>query len=143
MSVGSFSNYNPTPPLPLTFFNRIILCCFCYFSPVATCRTRVFHLFAEAHRWILILFFIFYCFADAIWWFQASIHMPRIGYQDGTDRSEWYTIERLIRKYAAMFGVKIFVYVFPLPYAINDLIRLQTEVLFFQKIICYKRRNII
>ncbi|XP_019188894.1 PREDICTED: probable helicase CHR10 isoform X2 [Ipomoea nil] len=43
---------------------------------------------------------------------SASIHMPRIGYQDGTDRSEWYTIERLLRKYASMFGVKIFVYYF-------------------------------
>ncbi|VFQ75789.1 unnamed protein product [Cuscuta campestris] len=43
---------------------------------------------------------------------SASIHMPRIGYQDGTDRSEWYTIERLLRKYAAIFSIKIFVYYF-------------------------------
>ncbi|KAG6747920.1 hypothetical protein POTOM_047811 [Populus tomentosa] len=27
---------------------------------------------------------------------RASIHMPRIGYQDGTDRSQWYTVERII-----------------------------------------------
>ncbi|CAL5331340.1 unnamed protein product [Camellia sinensis] len=40
---------------------------------------------------------------------SASIHMPRIGYQDGSDRSEWYTVERLLRKYAALYGIKIFV----------------------------------
>ncbi|CAK7347819.1 unnamed protein product [Dovyalis caffra] len=38
----------------------------------------------------------------------ASIHMPRIGYQDGTDRSQWYTVERLLRKYASFFGIKIY-----------------------------------
>ncbi|CAB4299818.1 unnamed protein product [Prunus armeniaca] len=27
---------------------------------------------------------------------SASIHMPRIGYQDGSDRAEWYTVERII-----------------------------------------------
>ncbi|XP_069143260.1 probable helicase CHR10 isoform X2 [Solanum lycopersicum] len=43
---------------------------------------------------------------------SASIHMPRIGYQDGSDRSEWYTIERLLRKYAALHGINIFVYYF-------------------------------
>ncbi|KAL7203812.1 hypothetical protein ACSBR2_016960 [Camellia fascicularis] len=43
---------------------------------------------------------------------SASIHMPRIGYQDGSDRSEWYTVERLLRKYAALYGIKIFVYYF-------------------------------
>lgn len=37
--------------------------------------------------------------------------MPRIGYQAGSDRSEWYTIERLLRKYASIYGIKIFVYV--------------------------------
>ncbi|KAL3649421.1 putative helicase chr10 [Castilleja foliolosa] len=41
---------------------------------------------------------------------SASIHMPRINYQGGTDRSEWYTVERLIRKYAAMYGINIYVY---------------------------------
>ncbi|KAL9348562.1 hypothetical protein Peur_059928 [Populus x canadensis] len=41
---------------------------------------------------------------------SASIHMPRIGYQDGTDRSQWYTVERLVRKYASVFGIKIYVY---------------------------------
>ncbi|KAF4402339.1 hypothetical protein G4B88_003260, partial [Cannabis sativa] len=41
---------------------------------------------------------------------SASIHMPRIGYQAGSDRSEWYTIERLLRKYASIYGIKIFVY---------------------------------
>ncbi|XWS32396.1 hypothetical protein CRYUN_Cryun23aG0155900 [Craigia yunnanensis] len=40
---------------------------------------------------------------------SASIHMPRIGYQDGSDRSQWYTVERLLRKYASIYGVKIFV----------------------------------
>lgn len=39
----------------------------------------------------------------------ASIHMPRINYQHGTDHSEWYTVERLIRKYAAMYGIRIYV----------------------------------
>ncbi|XP_059651621.1 probable helicase CHR10 isoform X1 [Cornus florida] len=34
---------------------------------------------------------------------SASIHMPRIGYQDGSNRSEWYTVERLLRKYAAIY----------------------------------------
>ncbi|KAK4752505.1 hypothetical protein SAY87_021303 [Trapa incisa] len=41
---------------------------------------------------------------------SASIHMPRIGYQDGSDRSEWYAVERLLKKYAAIYGVKVFVY---------------------------------
>ncbi|KAE9617864.1 putative DNA helicase chromatin remodeling SNF2 family [Lupinus albus] len=41
---------------------------------------------------------------------SASIHMPRIGYQDGSDRSEWYTVERLLRKYASLYNIKIFVY---------------------------------
>ncbi|OMO69549.1 hypothetical protein CCACVL1_19432, partial [Corchorus capsularis] len=40
---------------------------------------------------------------------SASIHMPRIGYQDGSDRSQWYTVERLLRKYASLYGVKIYV----------------------------------
>ncbi|XP_042055983.1 probable helicase CHR10 [Salvia splendens] len=42
--------------------------------------------------------------------YSASIHMPRINYQHGTDRSEWYTVERLLRKYAAMHGINIYVY---------------------------------
>ncbi|KAI3444757.1 hypothetical protein Pfo_001422 [Paulownia fortunei] len=42
--------------------------------------------------------------------YSASIHMPRINYQDGTDRSEWYTVERLLRKYAAMYGIHVYVY---------------------------------
>lgn len=46
---------------------------------------------------------------------SASIHMPRIGYQDGSDRSEWYTVERLLRKYASLYGIKIFVYYFRRP----------------------------
>ncbi|EOA26554.1 hypothetical protein CARUB_v10022613mg [Capsella rubella] len=41
---------------------------------------------------------------------SASLHMPRIGYQDGSDRSQWYTVERLLRKYSSIFAVKIFVY---------------------------------
>ncbi|CAH8330357.1 unnamed protein product [Eruca vesicaria subsp. sativa] len=40
---------------------------------------------------------------------SASLHMPRIGYQDGSDRSQWYTVERLLRKYSSIFSVKIFV----------------------------------
>nr|KYP75610.1 hypothetical protein KK1_019801 [Cajanus cajan] len=40
---------------------------------------------------------------------SASIHMPRIGYQDGSDRSEWYTIERLLRKYASIYNINIYV----------------------------------
>ncbi|XP_073144981.1 probable helicase CHR10 isoform X1 [Henckelia pumila] len=43
---------------------------------------------------------------------SASIHMPRIGYQDSSDRSEWYTVERLLRKYAAMYAIDIYVYYF-------------------------------
>ncbi|XP_038681651.1 probable helicase CHR10 isoform X2 [Tripterygium wilfordii] len=43
---------------------------------------------------------------------SASIHMPRIGYQDGSDRSLWYTVERLLRKYASVYGIKIYVYYF-------------------------------
>ncbi|XP_072963104.1 probable helicase CHR10 isoform X1 [Typha angustifolia] len=46
---------------------------------------------------------------------SASIHMPRIGYQDGSQRSEWYTIERLLRKYASLHGITIFVYYFRRP----------------------------
>lgn len=41
---------------------------------------------------------------------SASIHMPRIGYQDGSQRSEWYTIERLLRKYSSIYCINIFVY---------------------------------
>ncbi|XP_022153190.1 probable helicase CHR10 [Momordica charantia] len=41
---------------------------------------------------------------------SASIHMPRIGYQDGSDRSEWYAVERLLRKYASIYNIKIYVY---------------------------------
>lgn len=41
---------------------------------------------------------------------SASIHMPRIGYLDGSGRSQWYTVERLLRKYASIYGIKIFVY---------------------------------
>jgi len=37
--------------------------------------------------------------------------MPRIGYHDGSDRSDWYTVERLLRKYASIYAIKIFVYV--------------------------------
>ncbi|XP_015584422.2 probable helicase CHR10 isoform X2 [Ricinus communis] len=40
----------------------------------------------------------------------ASIHMPRIGYGDGLDRSQWYTVERLLRKYASIYGINIYVY---------------------------------
>ncbi|KDP28847.1 hypothetical protein JCGZ_14618 [Jatropha curcas] len=40
----------------------------------------------------------------------ASIHMPRIGYQDESNRSQWYTVERLLRKYASIYGIKIYVY---------------------------------
>ncbi|XP_068650407.1 probable helicase CHR10 isoform X2 [Aristolochia californica] len=46
---------------------------------------------------------------------SASIHMPRIGYQDGTDRSEWYRVERLLRKYASIYSIKIFVYYYRRP----------------------------
>ncbi|XP_047172708.1 probable helicase CHR10 [Vigna umbellata] len=41
---------------------------------------------------------------------SASMHMPRIGYQDVSDRSEWYTIERLLRKYASIYNINIYVY---------------------------------
>ncbi|XP_040368322.1 probable helicase CHR10 isoform X2 [Rosa chinensis] len=41
---------------------------------------------------------------------SASIHMPRIGYQDASDRAEWYAVERLLRKYASIHGIKIYVY---------------------------------
>ncbi|KAK9757797.1 hypothetical protein RND81_01G186500 [Saponaria officinalis] len=44
---------------------------------------------------------------------SASIHMPRIGYQDGSDRAVWYSIERLLRKYASIFGIKIYVFLLP------------------------------
>ncbi|KAL2892509.1 putative helicase CHR10 [Bienertia sinuspersici] len=46
---------------------------------------------------------------------SASIHMPRIGYQDGSDRSIWYSTERLLRKYASIFGIKIYVYYYRKP----------------------------
>ncbi|CAM0871274.1 unnamed protein product [Alopecurus aequalis] len=41
---------------------------------------------------------------------SASIRMPRIGRRSGSQRSEWYTIERLLRKYASLHGIDIFVY---------------------------------
>ncbi|KAK9911110.1 hypothetical protein M0R45_035033 [Rubus argutus] len=41
---------------------------------------------------------------------SASIHMPRIGYQDASDRAEWYTVERLLRKYTSIYGINIYVY---------------------------------
>ncbi|XP_020399596.1 probable helicase CHR10 isoform X8 [Zea mays] len=43
---------------------------------------------------------------------DAAIHMPRIGYQGGSQRSEWYTIERLLRKHSSLHGIDIFVYYF-------------------------------
>ncbi|XP_042435859.1 probable helicase CHR10 isoform X3 [Zingiber officinale] len=46
---------------------------------------------------------------------SASIHMPRIGYQDGSQHSEWYTMERLLRKYASMHGINIYVYYYRRP----------------------------
>ncbi|CAL9160193.1 unnamed protein product [Musa hybrid cultivar] len=46
---------------------------------------------------------------------SASIHMPRIGYQDGSQRSEWYTVERLLRKYASIHGITIYVYYYRHP----------------------------
>ncbi|XP_020094090.1 probable helicase CHR10 isoform X4 [Ananas comosus] len=46
---------------------------------------------------------------------SASIHMPRIGYRDGSQRSEWYTIERLLKKYASLHGITIYVYYFQRP----------------------------
>ncbi|CAA6656166.1 unnamed protein product [Spirodela intermedia] len=46
---------------------------------------------------------------------SASIHMPRISYQGGAQRSEWYTVERLLRKYSSIYGVKIFVYYYRRP----------------------------
>ncbi|XP_037437385.1 probable helicase CHR10 [Triticum dicoccoides] len=46
---------------------------------------------------------------------SASIHMPRIGQRSGSQRSEWYTIERLLRKYASLHGIDIFVYYFRRP----------------------------
>ncbi|KAL6558617.1 hypothetical protein OROMI_018967 [Orobanche minor] len=60
---------------------------------------------------------------------SASIHMPQINYQGSTDRSEWYNVERLLRKYAAMFdycwsGMKVLstpwneVSVYPIPAAL-------------------------
>ncbi|KAK9148342.1 hypothetical protein Scep_007099 [Stephania cephalantha] len=45
---------------------------------------------------------------------RSSIHMPRIGYRDGSERSEWYTVERLLRKYASIYGIKIFVFTTPM-----------------------------
>ncbi|KAG0458946.1 hypothetical protein HPP92_022074 [Vanilla planifolia] len=53
------------------------------------------------------------CLSKVSFWASqnsASVHMPRIGYQDGSQRSEWYTIERLLRKYASLHNVNIFVY---------------------------------
>ncbi|XP_010524418.1 PREDICTED: probable helicase CHR10 isoform X2 [Tarenaya hassleriana] len=41
---------------------------------------------------------------------SASIHMPRIGYQDASDRTQWYAVERLLRKYSSIFGIDIYVY---------------------------------
>uniref|UniRef100_A0A1D1YTL9 Chromodomain-helicase-DNA-binding protein 1-like n=1 Tax=Anthurium amnicola TaxID=1678845 RepID=A0A1D1YTL9_9ARAE len=46
---------------------------------------------------------------------SASIHMPRIGYQGASEHSEWYTVERLLRKYASIYAIKIFVYYFRRP----------------------------
>lgn len=43
---------------------------------------------------------------------SASIHMPRIGCRSGQGHKEWYAVERLLHKYAATYGVKIYVYYF-------------------------------
>ncbi|XVF33572.1 hypothetical protein REPUB_Repub17cG0179900 [Reevesia pubescens] len=65
---------------------------------------------------------------------SASIHMPRIGYQDGSDRSQWYTVERLLRKYASIYGVKIFVREpsrrRPVPYSTVDSFQLNKDFLY-------------
>lgn len=53
------------------------------------------------------------CLEPLVCFREASIHMPRIGLQGGggggSQRSEWYTIERLLRKYSSLHGVDIFV----------------------------------
>ncbi|XP_057525798.1 probable helicase CHR10 isoform X2 [Amaranthus tricolor] len=46
---------------------------------------------------------------------SASLHMPRVGYQDGSDRAIWYSTERLLRKYSSIFGIKIYVYYYRKP----------------------------
>ncbi|XP_056693459.1 probable helicase CHR10 isoform X1 [Spinacia oleracea] len=46
---------------------------------------------------------------------SASIHMPRVGYQDGSDRAIWYSTERLLRKYSSIYGIKIYVYYYRKP----------------------------
>uniref|UniRef100_A0A0A9EN59 Uncharacterized protein n=1 Tax=Arundo donax TaxID=35708 RepID=A0A0A9EN59_ARUDO len=43
---------------------------------------------------------------------SANIHMPRIGYQGGSQRSEWYTIERLLRKYSSLHGINMQIFLF-------------------------------
>ncbi|XP_057828466.2 probable helicase CHR10 isoform X4 [Cryptomeria japonica] len=43
---------------------------------------------------------------------SASIHMPRIGFRSTDKRTEWYTVERLLHKYSAIYDVKIYVYYF-------------------------------
>lgn len=43
---------------------------------------------------------------------SASIHMPRIGCRSREGHKEWYTVERLLHKYATTYGVKIYVYYF-------------------------------
>jgi hypothetical protein len=87
----------------------------CY-SFIHSCKvvTRSWYIFVSLFPWtpFSVLYsyemptyldmFLFSC--------KASIHMPRIGYQDGSDQSEWYTVERLLRKYAALYGIKIYVY---------------------------------
>ncbi|XP_035818674.1 probable helicase CHR10 isoform X4 [Zea mays] len=51
-------------------------------------------------------------FSNACQLSKSAIHMPRIGYQGGSQRSEWYTIERLLRKHSSLHGIDIFVYYF-------------------------------
>ncbi|XP_078448119.1 SNF2 domain-containing protein / helicase domain-containing protein isoform X1 [Wolffia australiana] len=48
------------------------------------------------------------CFSAAQ--ISASIHMPRISDQVGPQRADWYAVDRLLRKYAAIHSIKIFVY---------------------------------
>lgn len=40
----------------------------------------------------------------------ASVHVPRIGARGAQEKNEWYSVERLLRKYATSYDVPFYVY---------------------------------
>ena len=91
----------------------------CITAIITSTPLKLFPFFSFCIEPNMIYLFSYYqaqLFISIFFLSEAIIHMPRIGYQGGSQRSEWYTIERLLRKYSSLHGIDIFVYVMPLQF---------------------------